>query len=394
MIRMYPKAAVITTHHPFGGTEMMGQNLVYALNANGYDTQFINMSDASLQNLPALLQDPDLRLIMTTGSLPLTITVDGRPLWQVIGPQVQFITYVIDAWPYDFVRVQAFREFISDWHTSTQLHVASIEGHDTRLIGPRAHHMPTGAYPAPWRTGPKAHPDRLIVWASANKELNVTPVHTEFEDTLRVNNLWGFDEARLRSIGESLRHTTIVHGLSAMADAMGMPVHELVVPQAMTALCAVDSCLKRYRRVKVVRALRGMPVDIYGENWEQYVGDEKSFRIMKANPDHNHAFSYLCQQYAGLVNFDANFGHGTNERAVTALAMGVPIANNYNLCTNALPGCYPYHFSDESIRFAARKLLAHSEPVPTPKENTWEFLVGGLLREIAQEAQRASAGTT
>ena len=68
MIRMYPKAAVLTAHHPFGGTEMMAQSLSYALNANGYDVQIININDASLQALPRSLQDPDFRLIMTTTS--------------------------------------------------------------------------------------------------------------------------------------------------------------------------------------------------------------------------------------------------------------------------------------------------------------------------------------
>lgn len=383
MIRMYPKAAVLTAHHPFGGTEMMAQSLAFALNSNGYDAQIINMNDASLQALPGCLNDPDLRLIITTGSLPLGIQVDQRPIWAQLAPQVQMVAYVIDAWPYDYVRVHPFREFIAAWQSAPNLHVASLEGNDTRLIGPRAHHMPTGPYPAAWRTEPKAHPQRLMVWGSANKELAVTQIHNEFEDTLRASNPWGLDESRIRSAAEALRYTTIVHGLSAIADAIGMPVTQAVSPEYLVAMCALDSCLKRYRRVKVVRALRGMPVDIYGENWEQYVADEKSFNLLKPDPNHNHAFSYICQHYAGLVNFDPNFGDGTNERAVSALAMGVPIANNFNLRTDHFEGCYPYHFSDESIRFAASKLLTHSGPVPNPPDNAWEYLVGRLLRGIA-----------
>ncbi len=383
MIRMYPKAAVLTAHHPFGGTEMMAQSLSYALNANGYDARIINISDASLQELPRILQDPDFRLIMTTGTLPLSITIDNRPVWELIGPQAQFITYVIDAWPYDFVRVKPCRDYLQARRSNPNLHIASLEGNDSRLIGKGVHFMPTGSYPAPWRVGPKESGDRLMIWASANKELAVSALHNEFEATLRDNNVWGFDGDRIRTIGEALRYTTIVHGLSAIADAVGMPVTELVVPEYMTALCAMDSCLKRYRRVKVVMALRGMPVDIYGENWGQYVGNEKSFRLLTPNPNHNHAFSYLVQHYAGLVNFDPNFGNGTNERAVSALAMGIPIANNFNLTTDHLVGVHPYHFSDESIRFAAYKLLSHTDPVPAPQGNTWEGLVGGLLRRIA-----------
>ena len=52
MIRLFPKAAVMTTHHPFGGTEMFAQCPCFALNANGYDAQIININDASLQRLP------------------------------------------------------------------------------------------------------------------------------------------------------------------------------------------------------------------------------------------------------------------------------------------------------------------------------------------------------
>ena len=385
MIRMYPKAVVLTARHPFGGTEMMAQSLSYALNANGYDTTIVNIHDASLQGLPALLADADLRLVMTTGSLPLGVTVDHRPLWTAIGPQVQFITYVIDAWPYDFVRVQGFRDYVRDWATNPQLHLASLEGNDAKLIGPRAHHMPTGAYPAPWRVGPKEHAGRLMIWASAHKELSVTRIHSEFEDTLRENNPWGIDAGRLHTVGEALRHTNNVHGLGAIAAALGCSTTELMRPDYLTAVCALDSCLKRHRRVKVVLALRGLPVDIYGENWEPYVGNQASYRLRTANPNHNHAFSYVCQHYAGLVNFDPNFADGTNERAVSALAMGVPIANNFNRATDGLAGCHPYHFSDESIRFAAERVLNHTEPVPTPVGNTWEYRVGGLLRAIASE---------
>jgi hypothetical protein len=211
-------------------------------------------------------------------------------------------------------------------------------------------------------------------------------VHDAFEDTLADNNPWGLDPARRRTVADRLRHTTVTHGLSAIADGMDLPVEELVVEPAMVALCALDSTLKRYRRVKVVKALRGLPVDIYGENWAQHVGDEPSFRLLTPNPNHNHAFSYLCQHYAGLVNFDPNFGDGTNERAISALAMGVPIANNFNLRTNGLDGVIPYHFNDESIRSAAVRLLSHQRPVPTPAGHSWEALVGQLLRQVAESS--------
>lgn len=391
MIRMYPKAVVLTARHPFGGTEMMAQSLAFALNANGYDARPICIDDQSLQSLGPLLQDPDLQLLMTTGTLPLSIRVDGRPVWDVMPAGARFVTYVIDAWPYDHVRVAPMREYQEAWRTRRELHIASVEGHDARLIGPRAIHMPAGAYPAPWRIGPKQHPDRLMMWASAHKELAVSPLHDAFEDTLRDNNPWGLDPARIRQVGEALRSTTIVHGSTAVAEALRIPVDQLLTPPWMTAVCAMDSCLKRYRRVKVVRALRQFPLDIYGQNWERYVADAPSVRQLTPDPNHNHVFSYVCQHYAGLVNIDPNYANGTNERAVSALAMGIPVANNFNLMSDGLPGVYTYHFSDESIRCAAERVLSHAAPVPTPMINTWEYQVGCLLRKMAQQSEGAMA---
>ncbi|NYG33383.1 hypothetical protein HZU83_09835 [Sphaerotilus montanus] len=388
MIQMYPKAIVLTNQHPFGGTEMMAQSIRSALDANGYDTRIININDRNdLESLPVLVSDPHLALVMTTGTLPLLVRIDGKPIWRAIAAQVQFITYVIDAWPYDYVRVEPFRRFIEDWNIKNNLHTVSLEANDAKLIGPRAHYMPSGAYPAPHRQGPKIYPDRLFMWASANKELAVTMVHDEFRDTFHANNAWHLSEQKIERASEALRYTTTVHGLSAIAAALETPADILVKPDTMTALCALDSCLKRYRRVKVAKALRGLPVDIYGENWEQHVGGTASFRLLKPNPDHNHAFGYICQQYAGLFNFDPNFGHGTNERAVSALAMGIPIANNFNIRTDHLSGCYPYHFSDESIRIAAERLLNHEGEVPIVADHTWEYLIGLLLRGIARQTK-------
>jgi hypothetical protein len=391
MIQMYPKAVVLTNRHPFGGTEMMAQSLASALDANGYDSHIVSIDDQTFHGLSALLKDPQLALVMTTGTLPLQVAVGGVPIWRALAPGVQFITYIIDAWPYDAVRVEACRQFMGDWTRLPHLHLASLEANDARLIGPRAHYMPTGAYPAPRRRGAKMHPGRLLVWASANKELAVTPVHDGFEETIAANNVWALDERRIARVGEALRQTKVVHGLGAIAAALEEPLDEVVQPGALVALCAIDSCLKRYRRVKVVQALKGLPVDIYGENWQQHVGGAPSFRLLTPNPNHNHAFSHLCQHYAGLVNFDPNFGHGTNERAVSALALGIPIANNHNARTDASVGCIPYHFDDASIRHAAERLLAWRDDVPLAPQHSWEYLVGKLLAEIASEPAPAAS---
>ena len=97
MIQMYPKAVVLTNRHPFGGTEMMAQSLASALDANGYDSHDRQHRRPDLPRPAARCSsDPQLALVMTTGTLPLQVAVGGVPIWRALAPGVQFITYVID----------------------------------------------------------------------------------------------------------------------------------------------------------------------------------------------------------------------------------------------------------------------------------------------------------
>jgi hypothetical protein len=90
MIQMYPKAVVLTNRHPFGGTEMMAQSLASALDANGDDSHIVSIDDQTFHGLSALLKDPQLALVMTTGTLPLQVAVGGVPIWRALAPGVQF----------------------------------------------------------------------------------------------------------------------------------------------------------------------------------------------------------------------------------------------------------------------------------------------------------------
>ena len=149
-------------------------------------------------------------------------------------------------------------------------------------------------------------------------------------------------------------------------------------------IAAIDAGLKRYRRVKVVRALKGLSVDIYGRGWEQYV-EGCGFKLLTPEPNHNAMFGTLCQGYAGVVNFDPNFGVGTNERAMTALATGTRLMNNSNSRIGGMTGVYTYSFGDEpaKIRSVAERMFTN---VWTESKMVtgygWEEGVGRVLKAL------------
>ncbi len=366
---LYPRAVVLTNAHPYGGTEMMARSLVAALELNGYEANVLNISHSNEAVNYKLLSAPDLALTISTGALPLNLGY-----WRQ-RPDVTHIAYVIDQWPYDYVRVPGFRAFWEDRKTLPNLKLACLEKNNADLIG--AYYMPSGPYPAPRIKGPKKYPDRLMMWGSVGGELAVTPLHDDFESTLRDNNFLGLDAHRISVAAESLRNSSKSWGLDAIADALD--VTTAFKDEELPAICALDSCLKRWRRIKVARALKDYPLDIYGKGWERY-----GIACKTSEPDHNHAFGHIVQHYAGLVNVDPNFGWGTNERAMTALAMGVPVAGNYNAATDWIHGSCPFFFNDQSIVAAVERLLRiPAGQVPHTPEFGWEHGMRKLLREIA-----------
>jgi hypothetical protein len=360
-VTLYPRALVLTNFHPYGGTEMMARSLAAALELNGYDASVVNINTDG----PERLNDPDLALTISTGALPLEMRY-----WPLL-PNVTHIAYVIDAWPYDYVRVPGFREFYEDAHTNLNLKLACLEKNNADLIG--AYYMPSGPYPAPRIVGPKQYPDCLLMWGSVGAELAVTPLHDGLEATIADNNPWGLSPSRIKAAAEALQATKHTHGLTAIADAINGDVDALLAPHVMPATCAIDSCLKRWRRVKVARALADFPLDIYGKGWERF-----GLKCQTPQPDHNHAFGHIVQNYGGFVNVDPNFGYGTNERVMTALAMGIRTATNVNARTDWIDGACPYSFDDASIQAAAQRALLPT-PIATLHDCSWEDGVRGLL---------------
>jgi hypothetical protein len=106
---------------------------------------------------------------------------------------------------------------------------------------------------------------------------------------------------------------------------------------------------------------------------------------MKFTPDDNSVFSYACQEYAGAVNIDPNWGNGTNERAITALALGVNVASNKNEMIKDIHGHYPYVLDRQSIRDACKLALDTKNVFSDLPQFSWSAVIKKLLIECADQ---------
>ena len=216
-----------------------------------------------------------------------------------------------------------------------------------------------------------------MIWASANKELAVTPVHDDFEETIAPTTSGASTRPhRPRRRGAAPHRDRPRPG--AIAAALAKPLAELVQPDASLAgrpVPPIDSCLKRYRRVKVVQALKGLPVDIYGENWQQHVGTIAVVSPADAEPEPQPRLQphLPALRRAGQLRSELRPRH---QRA-RGLGAGARYPDRQQpQRAHRRPGrlhCIPLR--RRSIRDAAEQLLGYGGEVPLSAEFTWEYLV-------------------
>jgi len=381
-----PKALIIGFEHPYNAIQMMADRIAAALVEQGYAPATAMIGNENLPDQLSAINDPSLELIIFLGSIPLNLQVNKMHIWRFIPKNVKCIEIILDSLPYDF-RIPGFVNYLNDFTTSPNYHLASFEGNIaktlTEFTGKNVFHLHSGAYTIAQKTSPKKHPDRLMFWGSIGAELGRNDATDDLLSTLTQFNVWGLNKERLSYTADAMKASDNFYGYSELSNALDISLQDLLRPEWIQALCAIDSALKRYRRLFLIESILDFPLDIYGKNWEQYLPKKSVIRIMNFIPDDNSVFSYACQEYAGVVNIDPNWGNGTNERAITALALGVNVASNKNEMIKDIHGHYPYVLDRQSIRDACKLALDTKNVLSDLPQFSWSAVIKKLLIECA-----------
>jgi len=379
------KALIIGFSHPYNAIRMMADSIAPALSLNGYQTHVAIIGEDRFLKELEIVSDKNLELIVCLGSPPLEILINSKRIWDFSEKKIQIITLVLDSLPYD-LRMPGFVEYITQYKDAPHLSLVAFEGNIAetlaRLTGKKVVHMHHGAYCIPISKKEKKYGTRLMFWGSIEAELGKTEITHDLIETLRRFNPWGLDENNIHSVVERIKETTDFYGFTDLAAALNIDHRDILRAEWINGLMAIDSAIKRYRRKFVMDSLADYPIDIYGKNWDNYVSHSSNLRIMSTLPDDNRAFPYACQEYGGLINIDPNWGNGTNERAITALSLGINIATNKNKMVEAIDGCYQYDLSGDSIRSACDSALANPNSRRILNEFSWQHVVTKMLREI------------
>lgn len=330
---------VLAFEHPLDAVQSVAERIAAGLCCHGLNAVVCTLprdGDKLAQLPPASVCG-----VLSMGPLPLAWRIGSRALWEHFEAPVT--SYQLDALPYDLVRVPVMGEFLAAAQRDPRLGLASPEDGYRRWLGPalgvRWQPLPFGAFarvmPA---AAPVAPQDRWCIVGTIGSELGGSPIGETLPALL---------QRVLAPLAGAPGCARVADALLA-ADAHPMPARtvattlawdagQVLQPAVLAALVAVDSWVKRERRIAAVRSLAGVGVDFFGSGWAAVLGDVPGFRHV-GNIRHDDIAS-LLPHYRGIVNFDPNWQHGVHDRVYTAVAMGVPVLSNDNTALDgaALP---------------------------------------------------------
>jgi len=375
---------VIAFDHPLQAVESVADRI-----ASGLCCQGINAAACSLPRDAARLASipkEQITGILSMGSLPLNQRIEGQWLWERVDCPVT--VYLLDAILYDLARVPVLGHFLAAARRDPRLGLASPEAGYQRWLGEGL-----GVRWAPLRFGhfgktqlgeaPVTPQDRLCVIGTIGQELGGSPANETLPTLL--------DRVGLGAARQALQEALMAPDAPAMAprtvsEVLGWDLSTTL--QHAPALIAVDSWVKRHRRLEAVRSLQGVPVDFFGSGWQALLGEVDGFRYV-GQIGHQDIATVL-RHYRGLVNFDPNWADGVHDRVYTACAMGTPVLTNDNsvLSDGHLPEDLVWRYDAQRPQLgasveAARLLSSAPEPIQVRHDvmntHNWAARIGQWL---------------
>ena len=337
---------VLAFDHPTRAVESVGVRMAAGLNTLGFDATVLSLprDRARLAELPVA----SVCGILSLGPLPLSVRLGDKPLWEHFECPVSL--YLLDAILYDMARVPVMSDFLNAARQDTRLGLVAPESGYRDWLGKTLavqwDHVPFAAFPCVQRgtiaragNDPTTILPRVAVIGTIGNELGGTPAGETLPGLLArvagkhagADRLDALHDALLAPDAEAMPALTV-------ARVLGWGPERAFDRPSLAVMVAVDSWVKRNRRIQAVASLAGVPVDFYGTGWKEQFGDTPGFNYI--GRVHHDNIARVLAHYRATVNFDPCWQGGVHDRVYSAAAMGTHVFTNTNtgLARAALPG--------------------------------------------------------
>jgi len=380
-MKTHRRICILTNTHPYGVTENFARHIAIGFAAHGFEPHIVNIMAPLEQQFQAIGALSAIDELFMIGALPLKVKVGDEYLWREMSKRGKRVTYyVIDSYHNDLRRVPEVLEYAKASNSEDNLYhaFADYETADAHFLC--GTELRFGGFPAAPIDQAAMYRDRLLVFGGIGNEL------AQIKDTLDET----VSEVR-RTIDLKDDYLLLGDGshwdvLSKVLDISGQysRLHEETL--LLDAYCALDAAMKRHRRLHVMSALKGLPIDIAGPGWMEHFGEVDNWRYVGSQP--HAALGTMVQHYAGLINFDANWDWCPHDRALTAALMNRSVLTNKNALNGELTHTYAFGDSQASIAEKCEAMLYDSQAdtpmYPFSEEHfkwTWHVSIRDYLNE-------------
>jgi hypothetical protein len=352
---------ILSFSHHYGPTGDYAHDARCFFSSRGFETHVAMMGDSNFSNSLADSINERLEAVLIIGTPPFGLMLEsGKFLWEALLEMgIKIITILLDQIPY-CLRIPGFKKYLlarkkydNELLICWEKNIADmLTSYCEKTVLFRQCYA--NVHPAVDR----AQTTRWLFWGSIDAGLASEQEKLTLFDTISANNVWGLSRQKIEDMSQTLIHSNDFFTYTDIANFLQIDLYELLSPDDLSYLCAIDSKLKKERRISLITRLKNFPVDVYGKGWEKYIDDRKTeMKIKQPVPDLNMTFSLLCQKYSGLVNIDPNWSYGTNERVPTALYYGIAVLTNRNYSFMGDANCFQYVLNGSSLENKASKLI-------------------------------------
>ncbi len=327
---------VLAFDHPTRAVESVADRMAAGLCTLGFDAAAVSLP----RDAARLAQLPPEQVcgVLSMGPLPLSVRLGDKALWDHFTCPVS--VYLLDAILYDMARVPVMGEFLAAARRDPRLGLVAPEtGYREWLgdtIGVHWDHVPFAAFPGV-RRGTLAGPagdapeilQRVAVVGTIGNELGGTPAGETLPELLQRVAGPLASAAQLARLHDAL-HAPDADAMPALTVAreLGWGPDRALSRNSLAVFIAVDSWMKRERRIQAIASLRGVPVDFFGTGWREHFREVPGFNYV-GRVRHDD-IARVLGHYQATVNFDPNWQGGMHDRVYTAAAMGTHVITNEN----------------------------------------------------------------
>ncbi|CAH2604045.1 conserved protein of unknown function [Rhodovastum atsumiense] len=325
-------------------TQNFAKMIDWALSRHGFNVIHICASAPDFhENLQNLFRSRQIAFGFSLTHAALNLHVNNAPIWDIL--PIKYFVYLLDA-PIYYINSPLMQKLL--FETENKLVFGLPDADYQSLLSEAARRrgkpvstmfLPFGAMPPHLCDRPWAERDlEISIFGNVGRELSAQHIRETVEESFRsYDSSMVSLETLIAVVNEILNNPTSGNVTLQLMKEFNLKAEDVLFDLRWQKLSVdVDSLIKRYRRLQIVRKLSGHKINAFGAGWDQLAGDIPGL-VIHGSRKYEDQHEIFRRSRLGL-NVDPNWDFGVHDRVFnTAVAGAVSLTQHNRFATSALP---------------------------------------------------------